>query len=379
MAEITLPVSLGEALDKLTILDIKCSKIRDEERKASALKEYNVLLTSLQEYVTKYAWHYKILRSVNLSIWDQQDKFHGVEGSKPSEVELGRICSIILDDNDRRFRVKAKINHIAASSLREVKGYAKKKAFIYGHLGLGDMFWLNGAVRYLSTCYDETLVVCKRKYEANVAALYVDDPTIKLHLIDDDVDLFPFVPVLKAFWEAKRYTVFACGNHLIDPHGPMPEKPWIYDFPYCFYDDMKLSRSVQKDYFYMPTDSEAESLLRLVKRWSPKYIVVHQQSQNKTLPIWDKVAQRSSDPIFDLNENHYEPGHPYYMIAEMVANKPLFHYKRLLEEATEIHLLESSVYCMASHLDLSRVLVKKCYDAFDSSNERLGIFDTATV
>ena len=129
----------------------------------------------------------------------------------------------------------------------------------------------------------------------------------------------------------------------------------------------------------MPTDSEAESLLRLVKRWSPKYIVVHQQSQNKTLPIWDKVAQRSSDPIFDLNENHYEPGHPYYMIAEMVANKPLFHYKRLLEEATEIHLLESSVYCMASHLDLSRVLVKKCYDAFDSSNERLGIFETATV
>ena len=60
MAEITLPVSLGEALDKLTILDIKCSKIRDEERKASALKEYNVLLSSLQEYVTKYAWHYKI-------------------------------------------------------------------------------------------------------------------------------------------------------------------------------------------------------------------------------------------------------------------------------------------------------------------------------
>ena len=167
MAEITLPVSLGEALDKLTILDIKCSKIRDEERKASALKEYTVLLTSLQEYVTKYAWHYKILREVNLSIWDQQDKFHGLESAKPTEVELGRICSVILDDNDRRFRVKAKINHIAASSLREVKGYAKKKAFIYGHLGLGDMFWLNGAVRYLSTCYDETLIVCKRKYKAN--------------------------------------------------------------------------------------------------------------------------------------------------------------------------------------------------------------------
>ena len=380
MAEITLPVSLGEALDKLTILDIKCSKIMDEERRSAAMKEYTVLLNSLEEYVTKYAWHYKVLREINLSIWDQQDKFHGQEGRvKPTEVELGRICSVILDDNDRRFRVKAKINHIAASSLREVKGYAKKKAFVYGHLGLGDMFWLNGAVRYLSTCYDETLVVCKRKYESNVTAIYVDDPTIKFHLIDDDNELFGFTPFHSKIWKANGYDVYACGNHLIDVTGPLPGKPWVYDFPHCFYDDMKLNRSIRQNYFYMPTDSEAESLLRLVKQWSPKYIVVHQQSQNITLAIWDKLAQRVSDPIFDLNKNHYEPGHPYYIIAEIVVNKPLFHYKRLLEEATEIHLLESSVYSMASHLDLSRVLVKKCYDAFDSSNERLGIFDTDTV
>jgi len=54
-------------------------------------------------------------------------------------------------------------------------------------------------------------------------------------------------------------------------------------------------------------------------------------------------------------------------------------YKGLLEQAAEIHLLESSVYCMASHLDLSGVAVKKCYDAFDSSNERIGVFETATL
>jgi len=62
-----------------------------------------------------------------------------------------------------------------------------------------------------------------------------------------------------------------------------------------------------------------------------------------------------------------------------VVNKPLYEYKGLLEEATEIHLLESSVYCMATHLDLSRVAVKKCYDAFDGSNERIGVFETATL
>ena len=376
MTEVLLPVSLGEALDKLTILDIKCSKIADAERVAAAKKEYDVLYSMLQEYVSKFPWHYKILRDVNLSIWNQQDKFHGQTGIKPTEVELGQICSVILDDNDRRFRVKAKINHLASSDLREVKGYAKKKAFLYGHLGLGDMFWLNGAVRYLATCYDEVLVVCKKKYEANVAALYTDDPTIKLHLIEEDAELFPFATFHKGQWEAKGYTVYACGNHLINPVIP-PMTHWIYEFPLCFYDDMKIPRSIRGDYFYMPTHPEADSLLRLVKQWSPRYIVVHQQSQNKRLPIWDKVSETSSDPIFDLNENHYPLGHPYYIIADMVVNKPLYAYKRLLEEAAEIHLLESSVYCMASHLDLSRVVVKKCYDAFDSSNTRIGVFDTA--
>lgn len=376
MTEVLLPVSLGEALDKLTILDIKCSKIADAERVAAAQNEYDVLFGMLKDYVSQFPWHYKILRDVNLSIWNQQDKFHGQTGIKPTEVELGQICSVILDENDRRFRVKAMINHLASSNLREVKGYSKKKAFLYGHLGLGDMFWLNGAVRYLATCYDEVLVVCKKKYEANVAALYTDDPTIKLHLIEDDAELFPFVPVHRTIWETKGYTVYACGNHLINPVIP-PMTHWIYEFPLCFYDDMKIPRSIRGDYFYMPTHPEADSLLRLVKQWSPRYIVVHQQSQNKRLPIWDKVSETSSDPIFDLNENHYPLGHPYYIIADMVVNKPLYAYKRLLEEAAEIHLLESSVYCMASHLDLSRVLVKKCYDAFDSSNTRIGVFETA--
>ena len=374
MTDLVLPVSLGEALDKLTILDIKCEKIMDG-RRADCLKEYETLLALLQKYVSSFPWLYRILKEINLTIWNLQDTFHGKE---VGDLSGARICAQILKENDRRFRVKAKINALTASSLREVKGYAKKKAFIYGHLGLGDMFWLNGAVRYLATCYDEVLVVCKKKYEANVAPLYADDATIKLHVIEDDAELFPFALVHGPSWEAKGYSVYACGNHLINPLNP-PIESWIYEFPLCFYDDLELPREIRQTYFHIPTHPDSASLVRLVKQWSPKYIVVHQQSQNKKLPIWEKISQKTQDPIFDLNENHYFPGHPYYIIAEMVVNKPLYEYKGLLEEAAEIHLLESSVYCMATHLDLSRVAVKKCYDAFDGSNERIGVFETATL
>jgi hypothetical protein len=42
-------------------------------------------------------------------------------------------------------------------------------------------------------------------------------------------------------------------------------------------------------------------------------------------------------------------------------------------------MIESSIYCMASHLDLSKVSKKLCYEAFDNSNLRIGIFDTGIL
>jgi hypothetical protein len=131
MTEITLPVSLGEALDKLTILDIKLQKISDAARRQDVQKEYDVLLQNLKPYVDAYSYHYRILKEVNLSIWEIQDVFH-VENAK---IENGsEMYRKILLENDRRFRVKAKINALANSALREQKGYAKKRAFVYTHL-----------------------------------------------------------------------------------------------------------------------------------------------------------------------------------------------------------------------------------------------------
>ena len=80
--EICLPVSLGEALDKLTILEIKLQKIQDVARRQDVQKEYDVLLSSLQSYVTAFSYHYRILKEVNLAIWEIQDVFHGKHQSK---------------------------------------------------------------------------------------------------------------------------------------------------------------------------------------------------------------------------------------------------------------------------------------------------------
>jgi hypothetical protein len=366
--EISLPVSIGEGLDKLTILDIKREKIQDD-RRADCEKEYTLLLQSLEPYVKKLSWYYAILKEINLAIWNLQDQFHGKD---VSEIEAGKLCTQILKENDRRFRVKAKMNHILSSNLREQKGYAKKKAFFYGHLGLGDMFWLCGAVRYLSTCYDEVVIVVKERNAYNVQMMYGDDPTIKFYVIEDDYILHPFQQYKKSLMEKEGYVVYACGYH--------SENPKIYEFPYCFYDDLKLSRDVMKQYFFVPNYSEALDLFMEVVKVNPSYILIHQQSSAKRMPIWEKLAmQEPTSLLLDINENHYPEGHPYYEISQKVVSKPLLFYKILLEHAKEIHLLESSFYCFATHLDLSKVETKICYDAFDKSNERLGVFKTGTL
>ena len=368
MAEITLPVSLGEALDKLTILDIKRQKIQDD-RLADVKKEYDVLSEALNTYVNAYPYHYRILKHINSTLWDIQDRFHG----KNTTAEQGaQMCREILLENDRRFRMKAKINSLAKSALREQKGYAVKRAFVYTHLGLGDMYWMNGAVRYLATAYDEVHVVCKKKYEMNAAAMYADDPSIKLYLVNEDIDLHPW-PVRRYYYINEGFTVYSCGNFAQKPDRV------VYDLPNSFYDDIAIAREIRNSYFHVP---RTEAAKKLAAAFDQPYIIVHEESSVQKLPIVDKLlAAGEKRLILDLNQNHYNVAtHPKeFELAKLVVNVPVLDYTYLIESAEELHMIESSIYCLASHLDLSRVKRRVCYAPWGGNAERLGIFETGFI
>ena len=363
MTDIVLPVSLGEALDKLTILDIKISRISDS-RKEDCLKEYNTLYKSLRPYVQQLSYYYRILKEVNLTIWNLQENVH-------KDKNLTYTYGKILKENDRRFRIKKKINEAANSNLKEQKGYVKTQAFIYTHLGLGDMFWMNGSIRYLSTCYDELTVVCKKNNEYVVKSMYSDDPSIKLYVINDDNELYPFTSK-QLFFEDEGYTVYSCGYHA--------NKPFIYDFPHSFYDDLSLPRTIRTSYFYVPDFQEGLEILNTIQEVSKEYILIHQKSSQKTIDIFSELAKANPEiPILDINLNHYSSEHKFHQIGELVVNKPMIIYKQLIMGAKEIYCLESSFYCFASHLDLSKVEKKICYLPHDDSANRLGVFTTGNI
>jgi hypothetical protein len=99
-------------------------------------------------------------------------------------------------------------------------------------------------------------------------------------------------------------TVYTCGQHL-----PAP----IYEFLTAFYDDFGMDRSIRTRYFHVPQLPEATQLYADISAVSPTYIVVHQQSSMKTLPIWDSVNQKNPTAlIVDVNTNHYPEGHRFH-------------------------------------------------------------------
>jgi len=202
--------------------------------------------------------------------------------------------------------------------------------------------------------------------------IYQDDPSIKFYVIEDDNALHPFQGARKQMLEEQGYAVYTCGY--------LSAKPRIYEFPFCFYDDLNIPRETMIQYFYVPNFIESLQLYVDVASINPNYRIIHQQSSNKRLPIWEKISTKyPNDLLLDINENHYEEEHPYYAIAQKVINKPLLHYKLLIEKAKGIYVLESSFYCLATHLDLHEVDEKICYESFDKSNERLGVFATGTL
>ena len=123
---INLPVSIGEAVDKLTILDIKLEKITDS-RKNDVKKEYDMLYVHLEPIIIKYNDLYQTMKRVNLIIWDQMDI---LRDGNVDEAQYLKKCKECIEYNDIRFRVKNKINYVSKSLLKEQKSYKINRLII---------------------------------------------------------------------------------------------------------------------------------------------------------------------------------------------------------------------------------------------------------
>jgi hypothetical protein len=186
---LTLPVSIGEGLDKLSILEIKIDNITDK-RKENVVKEYNLLYDKMKVYFlyTSIQKYYNMLKKTNFYIWKLMDILRdNIEISDSRFLEVSRETII---GNDVRFRIKSKINNVIKSYIKEEKGYKINRLLIDISDSIFDLEILINPLYYFLINYDEIYIVTKNaeyikkiNLEFNSQIIIVDDYPNKLNFI----------------------------------------------------------------------------------------------------------------------------------------------------------------------------------------------------
>ena len=132
MATIKIPVSAGELLDKITILEIKAKQIKDKDKLRSVKSELNMLNEVLESIRKKHANKDEHLNSlkedlfnINLSLWRIEDKIRLMEAKKNYGKDFIILARTIYIRNDERSAIKNKINILLESKISDIKLYNK--------------------------------------------------------------------------------------------------------------------------------------------------------------------------------------------------------------------------------------------------------------
>ena len=126
---VTIPVSVGEMIDKLSILQVKKIKVNDEDKLEFINKEFELLYNFSSEYLNNLEIEliYNKLILVNTNLWDIEDKLRVIEKEKRFEGEFISLARKVYFTNDERFSLKNKINELTNSEVREQKDYIEYK------------------------------------------------------------------------------------------------------------------------------------------------------------------------------------------------------------------------------------------------------------
>jgi len=126
MNQILIPISPGELLDKITILEIKSERIESTEKKANVNKELAMLNSVWAEAVTEDE-EIKAMRSemksINETLWVIEDDVRDEERDKRFETRFIELARSVYVTNDQRADVKKRINLYLKSDIVEEKSY----------------------------------------------------------------------------------------------------------------------------------------------------------------------------------------------------------------------------------------------------------------
>ena len=128
MDKILVEVSIGELLDKISILDIKKDKIKDETKLEHILNEYKILKEEYDNKVKnddKLLKLYTSLKEINSKLWVIEDEKRLCEKNADFGEEFIKLSRDVHFLNDERAKIKLEINIHTGSKIKEIKEYTK--------------------------------------------------------------------------------------------------------------------------------------------------------------------------------------------------------------------------------------------------------------
>ena len=122
-------VSIGEVIDKISILEIKSKKITEPNKLKNVVKEFEILLSNVSKVIE---WEtitdlYGKLIEINTKLWNIEDDIRKKEKEKKFDSEFIELARSVYYTNDERFKVKSEINKKFNSELVEEKSYKEYK------------------------------------------------------------------------------------------------------------------------------------------------------------------------------------------------------------------------------------------------------------
>jgi len=124
--QINVPISPGELVDKITILEIKKEFINDIKKQKNINHEYNLLMQIYNDNVSQTGGVESLksdLKKINLSLWKIEDDIRDCERDKIFNDAFVELARSVYFTNDKRSKIKLEINLLLNSSLVEEKSY----------------------------------------------------------------------------------------------------------------------------------------------------------------------------------------------------------------------------------------------------------------
>ena len=126
MNKIIVEVSVGELLDKISILEIKKGKIKDPEKLKFISNEHSILKDQLEKNVTsddKLNKLFQELKEINAKLWVIEDDKRDCEKNKDFGDKFIKLSRDVHFLNDDRAKIKLEMNNHTGSSIKEIKEY----------------------------------------------------------------------------------------------------------------------------------------------------------------------------------------------------------------------------------------------------------------